>query len=138
MVTTRFNMPLAVLAMSLAMAIANASAETNRSDKTEQNSDNKAMQMKGGDRDRSDEPLTPMDQSNDKRDIELTANIRQLITQDKSLSVNAHNVKVISSGGKVTLRGSVDSAQERSKVMAIVQKAAGVSAVDNQLEIGKN
>lgn len=130
MVTTRLNIPLAALAISLAMAITSVSAETKSYGETTEDT--------SSERDRSDAPLTPMDQSNDKRDIELTANIRQLITQDKSLSVNAHNVKVISSGGKVTLRGSVDSAQERSKVMAIVQKAAGVSAVDNQLEIGKN
>lgn len=132
---SRFNIPVAVLAVSLAMAIANASAETKSYGKT--------PEERSGNRDSTpmnqpDSPLTPMDQSNDKRDIDLTSKVRKAITQDQSLSVSGHNVKVISSAGKVTLRGPVDSAQERSKVMATVQKVAGVNSVDNQLEIAKN
>lgn len=138
MTTTRFNLPRAVLAISLAMAITNVSAESNSYDRTDTNGSDKTTQDNGSERDRSDESLTPMDQSNDKRDIELTANIRQLLTQDESLSVNAQNIKVISRGGKVTLRGPVETAQERSKVMAMVQKVAGVNSVDNQLEVDKN
>jgi hyperosmotically inducible protein len=86
-------------------------------------------------RDKSDTTLTPEDHSQDEGDIRITADIRQAITGDDSLSVNAHNVKIITRNGMVTLRGPVDSEAEKTKLQAIAQKVSGVSQVDNQLEI---
>jgi osmotically-inducible protein OsmY len=91
-------------------------------------------------RDRDDTSGTKpnaMDQSNDPADVKLTADIRKSITDDDSLSMNAHNVKVITRGGNVVLRGPVDSAEERDKVAAKAKQIAGVKRVDNQLEINK-
>ena len=46
-------------------------------------------------------------QKNNTSDRELTAKIRRSVVADKSLSTYAHNVKIIVSGGAVTLKGPV-------------------------------
>lgn len=86
-------------------------------------------------RDRSSQTATPFDQSNDKSDIKLAAAVRRAIVKDKSLSVSAHNVKLVAAGGVVTLRGPVDSADEKAKVESVAQGVSGVSRVDNQLDV---
>ena len=86
-------------------------------------------------RDRDDRTLTPGDQSSDPADVELTRRIREAVVADKSLSTNAHNVKIITINGMVTLRGPVSSAQEKTKVAATAQNVAGTKKVDNQLEV---
>jgi hyperosmotically inducible protein len=55
--------------------------------------------------------------------------------QDKSLSAYAHNVKVISQKGMVTLRGPVRSDEEKSTVEAKAAEIAGKDNVTNQLEV---
>ena len=89
-------------------------------------------------RDRDDQTLTPGDQGESAADREVTANVRKAIVADDALSMNAHNVKIITQNGVVTLRGPVENAAEKSSVAAKAQKVAGVKRVDNQLEIEKN
>jgi hyperosmotically inducible protein len=89
-------------------------------------------------RDRNDDTLTPGDQGESAADREVTANVRKAIVGDDTLSMNAHNVKIITQNGVVTLRGPVDTASEKTSVAAKAQKVAGVKRVDNQLEIEKN
>jgi osmotically-inducible protein OsmY len=86
-------------------------------------------------RDRDGGTLTSGDQSNDPEDLAITQQVRQALVADKSLSTNAHNVKVITTGGIVTLRGPVDNAAEKAKVSAAAERVAGVKRVDNQLEV---
>lgn len=86
-------------------------------------------------RDKGDATLTPPDQDQDESDVKITAAIRKAVTDDDSLSVNAHNIKIITRNGLVTLRGPVDSAKEKAAVQAIAQKTSGVTRVDNQLEV---
>lgn len=86
-------------------------------------------------RDRDDKTLTPADQSSNEADVELTRRIREAVVADKSLSTNAHNVKIITVDGVVTLRGPVSSAQERAKIAETAQKLAGTKQVENQLEV---
>ncbi|MBF6649294.1 BON domain-containing protein [Methylobacter sp. BlB1] len=86
-------------------------------------------------RDKGDKTLTPEDQLENEADVKITADIRKAITDDESLSTNAHNVKIITRNGMVTLRGPVNSAEERTKLQAIAQKTPGVSMVHNELEI---
>jgi osmotically-inducible protein OsmY len=81
------------------------------------------------------ESVTPTDQSNSAADIETTAKIRKAIVDDDQLSSNAHNVKIVTRDGAVTLRGPVKSAAEKSAIAAKAQQVAGVKRVDNQLEI---
>jgi len=86
-------------------------------------------------RDRSSATLTPGDQSESAADRTLTQKVRQAVVADKSLSTNAHNVKIITINGVVTLRGPVNSSQEKEVVEAKAQQLAGMNNVDNQLEI---
>jgi hyperosmotically inducible periplasmic protein len=86
-------------------------------------------------RDRSGETLTSGDQSNSSGDIKLTAAIRRAIVKDKSLTTTAKNVKIISADGAVTLRGPVNSAEEKTKIEQLATSAAGGAKIDNQLEI---
>jgi len=86
-------------------------------------------------RDRGDATVTPEDQGGEAGDREITAAVRRAIVKDDSLSLNAHNVKIITRDGIVTLRGPVESAAERTTIAQLAEKTAGVKRVDNQLEI---
>ena len=89
-------------------------------------------------RDRDDATKTPGDQAENEADRTITQNIRKAIEADDSLSTNAKNVKVITSDGKVTLRGPVKSDKEKADVAAKAKQVAGVKNVDNQIEIATN
>ena len=86
-------------------------------------------------RDRDDHTLTPGDQSSNEADVELTRRIREAVVADDSLSTSAHNIKIITINGMVTLRGPVSSTEEKTKIAATAQKLAGTKKVDNQLEV---
>jgi osmotically-inducible protein OsmY len=86
-------------------------------------------------RDRDEAALTAGDQSDEKGDVAITQKIRQALVADKDLSTNAHNVKVITKGRMVTLRGPVNSAQEKATVATKAKQVAGATHVDDQLEI---
>ena len=51
-------------------------------------------------------------------DKEITRSIRQAIIADKSLPTYAHDMKIISQNGMVTLEGPVMSDDEKKAVMA--------------------
>jgi hypothetical protein len=82
-----------------------------------------------------DPGLTADQQSQAKADLDLVAKIRQAILADKALSTNAHNCKVITRDGAVTLRGPVNSAKEKSAVADIATKIAGAGKVTNVLTV---
>ena len=86
-------------------------------------------------RDKDDTTLTPEDQKETESDNNVTANIRKAVTDDDSLSVNAHNVKIITRNGVVTLRGPVDSQAESMRLQQLAKQTPGVMRVDNQLEV---
>ena len=86
-------------------------------------------------RDRDGGTLTSGDQSEATQDLNITQQVRKALVADDSLSMNAQNVKVITTGGVVTLRGPVNSAEEKAKISATAQRIAGVKRVDNQLEV---
>jgi osmotically-inducible protein OsmY len=65
----------------------------------------------------------------------LLAKVRQAVVDDKTLSTNAHNVKIVTNNGVVTLRGPVKSADEKKTIEAIATQVAGVTKVENLLEI---
>ena len=85
--------------------------------------------------DRDGTTATPMDQSNSKADIDITASIRRAIMEDKSMSMNAQNVKIITAAGVTTLRGPVNSQAEKDAIEAKAKAVAGVTRVDNQIEV---
>ena len=86
-------------------------------------------------RDRDSGALTAGDQSNEKGDVDITRRVRRAVVADKALSRNAHNVKIITADGVVTLRGPVKSQKEKEVVGAKAGRVAGVARVDNELEI---
>ena len=86
-------------------------------------------------RDRDGKTLTPPDQQENETDLALTQKIRQAIIDDDNLSMSADNVKIISQNGKVTLRGPVKDQAEKANIEAKAKAVAGVTSVDNQLEV---
>src|ERR1700687_5180985 len=68
-------------------------------------------------------------------DRAITQKIRKAIHEDKSLSTYAHNIKIITQDGKVTLKGPVRSEEEKNNLQAKAVSVAGEENVSNQLEI---
>jgi hyperosmotically inducible protein len=69
-------------------------------------------------RDRAPGAMTAGEQSNEKSDIELTRKIRRAIVKDDSLSMMAHNVKIVSTGGNVILRGPGQDSRGKDRYRA--------------------
>jgi len=86
-------------------------------------------------RDRDDRTLTPLDQGNSQADVDTTAQIRKEIIANTQMSVNARNVKIITLDGHVTLRGPVNSEEEKSLIGQIADRIVQSQNVDNQLEV---
>ena len=86
-------------------------------------------------RDASGATKTPIDQDETQRDVNITAEIRDRILKTEGMSINARNAKVITAGGKVTLRGPVESAEERDTIDKIAREVAGEDKVENFLEV---
>ena len=88
-------------------------------------------------RDRKPTAVTADQQKNNKTDLETTRQIRKALVADKSLSTYAHNVKVVTQNGKVTLKGPVRSEDEKKAVEAKAAEVAGAGNVTNQISIAK-
>jgi hyperosmotically inducible protein len=80
---------------------------------------------------------TPIDQDENSRDVQITADIRKRVLDEADLSVNARNAKIITSEGKVTLRGPVASAEEKDLLGRIALSIAGDGNVTNLLEVAE-
>jgi osmotically-inducible protein OsmY len=76
-------------------------------------------------RDRNSNEATADQQKANATDQDLTKQIRQSIMADKSLSSYAHNIKIISQNGTVTMKGPVKSDDEKKAVVAKAVAAAG-------------
>jgi hypothetical protein len=85
--------------------------------------------------DRDEASLTPSDQGTSTTDVATTAQIRKEIIAENNMSRNARNVKIITMNGRVTLRGPVDSAEEKRIIGEIANRIARAGNVDNQLEV---
>jgi hyperosmotically inducible protein len=72
---------------------------------------------------------------NDQSDRTLMRSIRRDVVKDKTLSTSAHNVKIIAANGKVTLRGPVESENEKKAVEEHATKYAGAGNVVNELTV---
>ena len=86
-------------------------------------------------RDRSGETLTSGDQSNSPEDLKVTKDIRRAIMNDNSLSMTAKNIKIITASAQVTLRGPVNTAEEKTKIEQLARSVAGDAKINNQLEV---
>lgn len=122
MKTKSLTLTAAVLALTLSCAT--AQEKKGDADNSDRNKQDQAGNTK-----------TPLDQSNAPEDIKLVAAIRKMVVDDKSLSATAKNCKIITNGGRVTLRGPVNTAEEKATVAAHAVMSAGKDKVDNQLEV---
>jgi hypothetical protein len=81
------------------------------------------------------EPTADQQKMN-REDRMLAAKVRRAITSDKSLSTYAHNIKVISQNGVVTLKGPVRSDDELKNVVAKATESTGdATKIVNELTI---
>ena len=88
-------------------------------------------------RDKDDQSVTATDQSNDPADLKMTADIRKMVVGDGSLSMMAKNVKIVTIGGVVTLRGPVETEKEKVTIESHAEHA-GAKTITNELEIKKS
>src|SRR5665213_3505888 len=86
-------------------------------------------------RDRNAGEVTADQQKVNATDQDLTKRIRQSIMSDKSLSTYAHNIKIISQNGTVTLKGPVKYDDEKKAVIAKTVAVAGTEKVTDQISV---
>jgi osmotically-inducible protein OsmY len=108
--------------MVVSLTALTAYTQTSAPDNTETNRAERAANIPSADQ-----------QSNEKSDLELTRQIRRSLTSDSSLSLDAHNVKIISKNGNVTLAGPVQTDSEKAAIGAKAEAIAGAGKVSNQL-----
>lgn len=94
-------------------------------------SDNTKMNQ----RDRNPNEMTADQQQSNRSDRDLTQQIRKAIVADKNFSTYAHNVKVITQNGQVTLKGPVRSEEEKRAVEARAAEVAGAGKVTSELTV---
>jgi hyperosmotically inducible periplasmic protein len=97
----------------------------------EQQSDNTKINQ----RDRNKAEVTADQQKDNRSDRELARDVRRAIVKDKSLSTDAHNVKVIAQDGMITLKGPVRSANEKQAVETKAAEVVGENKVKNELHV---
>lgn len=88
-------------------------------------------------RDRDRSQPTADRQKDNRSDWEITQQIRQAVMKDSSLSSSsyAHNVKIVSQNGMVTLKGPVRSEEDKQSIAAKAAEVVGADKVTNQLEV---
>ena len=94
-----------------------------------------ADNTKTNERDRNANEPTADQQKDNRSDRDITQQIRQSIVKDKSLSTYAHNVKIITQNGQVTLKGPVQSEDEKKAIEAKAAEVAGENKVSSELNV---
>ena len=101
------------------------------SEQTPPSSDNTKMNQ----RDRNPNEPTADQQQNNRSDRDITKQIREAIVEDKTFSTYAHNIKVITQNGQVTLKGPVRSDDEKRAIEAKAAAIAGEGKVTSELTV---
>lgn len=120
--------PTLLVASALSVAVALTTYPVSAMQHEGTKADNSEMNKQEG------KGMTAEQQKENDADRELTRKVRRAIVKDKSLSMTAHNVKIITRDGKVTLKGPVKSEKEKQQVEKIASQAAG-GKVTNQLKV---
>jgi hyperosmotically inducible protein len=97
---------------------------------TPKKADNTAV----NERDRNPAAKTPIDQNENQADIDITAAIRKRVV-DTKMSINGQNVKIITQNGKVTLRGPVETADEKAQIEGFARAVAGDGNILSELSV---
>jgi hyperosmotically inducible periplasmic protein len=74
-------------------------------------------------------------QGENQADRDLAKKVRKSLSDDKSLSIYAHNVKVVARNGTVTLLGPVRSEEEKAAITAKASEIAGAENVKSELTV---
>src|SRR5512133_342912 len=123
------------MSMLIVMVFMSAGASMLRSQTQTQAPDANADNTKVNTRDRDKDSPTADQQKENRSDRDLTKQIRQSIVKDDSLSTYAHNVKIVTQNGQVTLTGPVRSEDEKRTIEAKATEVAGENKVTNELNI---
>ena len=75
--------------------------------------------------DRNEGRKTAQKQSENEADRAITQTLRDALTADESLSINAKNVRIITQHGMITLRGPVKNEQEKNAIEAKAKRVPG-------------
>lgn len=126
---------IAVLALSPALALSSAVLAQDPAPHSMSSSAVAPDNSKSNKVDASNRNPTADQQSNNQSDIKLTQAIRRSIMDDKSLSTYAHNAKVVSNNGTVTLNGVVSSQAESDTLARKAEQIAGSGRVVNKLKV---
>jgi osmotically-inducible protein OsmY len=121
----RFVAPALACLLGLTVSISvQAGRQADRPDNTRTN-----------ERDRGKNAPTADQQKENQTDLKTTQDIRRSIVKDKNLSTYAHNIKIVTQNGVVTLRGPVRSEEEKSAVEAKAAQVAGANHVKSELQV---
>src|SRR4030095_2789718 len=123
------------VSMVIVMAFVAAGTSPLYSQSQTEQSATSADNTKVNTRDRADSPTKADQQKENQSDREIPRQIRQAVVKDESLSTYAHNVKIITQNGEVTLKGPVRSEDEKRTIEAKAAEVAGQNKVVNQLDI---
>jgi hyperosmotically inducible protein len=85
--------------------------------------------------DSSNQNPTADDQKENDSDRKMTQEIRRSVMADKTLSTYAHNAKIVTVNGTVTLNGVVNSQAESDNLAQKAQSVAGSGRVVNKLKV---
>jgi hyperosmotically inducible protein len=90
---------------------------------------------KVNERDQNKNEPTADQQKDNRSDRDITQQIRQAVMKDKSLSTYAHNVKIVTQQGQVTLKGPVRSEEEKRTIEAKAAEVVGENKITSELNI---
>ena len=127
----RMNIALTLLCSGLLLSVGVARGQEPTSQQASPAADN----SKTNERDRSPNEPTADQQKENRSDRDITQQIRRSIVKDKSLSTYAHNVKIVTQNGQVTLKGPVHSEDEKRAIEAKAAEVAGQDKVSSELDI---
>lgn len=132
---SRISKPFAAAIAGCALLLVCGAPSTVRAQNTQDQSSQTAPDNSARNKDHNAAP-TADQQSAQKSDREITRDIRRSIVSDKSLSTYAHNVKIITQHGGVTLRGPVHSEEEKQNVASkAADVVGGADKVTNELTV---
>lgn len=127
------------LAVVLAASVSAATAATpdaeehleNKREAAEYRPDNTGRNA----RDADGNPVTADSQPLSGADNELLANIRKAVVENDKLSTYGKNVKIMVENGAVTLRGPVETSEEKSWIASTAKKLAPSHKLRDELEV---
>jgi hyperosmotically inducible protein len=124
--------PLTLFGLSLLVALGLFAAPRASSFDLQQEQPDNTKMNKG---DANKDATTADQQKMNPSDRAISQKIRAEIMKDKSLSIYAHNVKIITQDGKVTLKGPVRTQDEKVSIEGKATAIAGDGNVTSQIQI---